>query len=64
MALTAAPGAVLVSMYLLARPTGLEWFPALFYLKLLVSHLPAEEPYARRTADGSAPCEAVDTTPG
>lgn len=36
---------LLVSMYLLRQPEGLEWFLPLFYLKLLVSHLPKEEPY-------------------
>jgi hypothetical protein len=37
--------ALLISMYLLQQPIGLEWFLPLFYLKLLVSHLPKEEPY-------------------
>ena len=36
---------LLISMYLLRQPVGLEWFLPLFYLKLLVSHLPKEEPY-------------------
>ena len=38
-------GAILLSIYVLEAPTGLEWFLPLFYLKLLVSHLPREEPY-------------------
>jgi hypothetical protein len=37
--------AFLISTYLLRQPRGLEWFLPLFYLKLLVSHLPTEEPY-------------------
>jgi hypothetical protein len=37
--------ALLLSMYVLRRPPALEWFLPLFYLKLLVSHLPKEEPY-------------------
>jgi hypothetical protein len=36
---------LLISMYFLRQPEGLEWFLPLFYLKLLVSHLPKEEPY-------------------
>jgi hypothetical protein len=39
----AAP-VLLISMYLLRQPKGLEWFLPLFYLKLLVSHLTKEEP--------------------
>ncbi|MGF1726843.1 hypothetical protein [Photobacterium nomapromontoriensis] len=37
--------ALIMSLYLLPSPVGLEWFLPLFYLKLLVSHLPYEEPY-------------------
>ena len=37
--------ALLISLYVLSQPVGLEWFLPLFYLKLLVSHLPKEEPY-------------------
>lgn len=44
-AFSAYAGALLVSMYLLEQPAGLEWFLPMFYLKLLVSHLPKEEPY-------------------
>lgn len=44
-ALAVYAGALLMAMYGLARPTGLEWFLPLFYLKLLVGHLPTEEPY-------------------
>jgi len=36
---------LLIAMYLLPQPAGLEWFLPLFYLKLLVSHLLKEEPY-------------------
>ncbi|MEL6187918.1 MAG: hypothetical protein AAFU79_25120, partial [Myxococcota bacterium] len=38
-------GAILLSLYAAATPAGLEWFLPVFYLKLLVSHLPKEEPY-------------------
>jgi hypothetical protein len=37
--------ALLISIYVLRQLVGLEWFLPLFYLKLLVSHLPKEEPY-------------------
>jgi hypothetical protein len=37
--------ALLLALYVLAQPVGLEWFLPLFYLKLLVGHLPEEEPY-------------------
>ena len=37
--------ALLISMYLLTPPLGLEWFLPFFYMKLLVSHLPKEESY-------------------
>lgn len=43
--LTLYGGTVLLTTYLLEAPLGLEWFLPLFYLKLLVSHLPQEEPY-------------------
>ncbi|MBW1735812.1 MAG: hypothetical protein JRJ09_18650 [Deltaproteobacteria bacterium] len=38
-------GAILLCIYVLRQPEGLEWFLPLLYLKLLVSHLPKEEPY-------------------
>lgn len=38
-------GGLLISLYLLQHPKGLEWFLPLFYLKLFVCHLPKEEPY-------------------
>lgn len=44
-ALVAFACALLMSMYVLPNPVGLEWFLPLFFLKLLVSHLPKEEPY-------------------
>jgi hypothetical protein len=44
-AVTVYACALLMSIYVLSQPTGLEWFLPLFYLKLLVSHLPKEEPY-------------------
>ncbi|MEO0971937.1 MAG: hypothetical protein AAFX85_02495 [Pseudomonadota bacterium] len=44
-------GAIVLCDVVLARPAGLEWFAPLFYLKLLVSHLPTEEPY-RPGGDG------------
>lgn len=37
--------ALLLTLYMLESPSGLEWFLPLFYLKLLVSHLVKEEPY-------------------
>jgi hypothetical protein len=49
---------LLISMYLLRQPEGLEWFLPLFYLKLLVSHLPKEEPY--RPYEPSKQSNAVD----
>ena len=44
-AVTSYACALLLSIYILRQPAGLEWFLPLFYLKLLVSHLPKEEPY-------------------
>lgn len=49
-AYTAYGFSLLLPLYLLYSPQGLEWFLPLFYLKLLVSHLPKEEPY-RPAAD-------------
>ena len=48
-AMTAYACALVISIYVLRQPDGLGWFLPLFYLKLLVSHLPKEEPY--RPAD-------------
>lgn len=36
---------LLLSLYILESPLGLEWFLPFFYLKLLVSHLPAQKSY-------------------
>ncbi|MEM9317059.1 MAG: hypothetical protein AAGA95_20810 [Pseudomonadota bacterium] len=36
---------LVATIYGLAFPKGLEWFLPLFYLKLLVSHLPPETPF-------------------
>jgi hypothetical protein len=44
-ALAAYAGALLLAVCGLAQPAGLEWFLPLFYLKLLVSHLPKETPF-------------------
>lgn len=44
-ALAAYACALLIALYVLVQPAGLEWFLPLFYLKLLVSYLPKEEPY-------------------
>ncbi|MFP4276879.1 MAG: hypothetical protein ACLFQC_01225 [Wenzhouxiangella sp.] len=44
-ALVMYAGSVLLSLYVLASPPGMEWFLPLFYLKLLVAHLPREEAY-------------------
>lgn len=38
-------GGVLLALYALAPPARMEWFLPLFYLKLLVAHLPKEEAY-------------------
>ncbi|MCW8127164.1 hypothetical protein [Microbulbifer halophilus] len=38
-------GSVLLALYALEPPPGMEWFLPLFYLKLLVAHLPKEEAY-------------------
>ncbi|RFA29298.1 hypothetical protein CAI21_09465 [Alkalilimnicola ehrlichii] len=35
-------GSLLMALYVLKAPVGLEWFLPLFYLKLLVAHLPKE----------------------
>lgn len=37
--------ALLLSLYVFETPAGLEWFLPFLFLKLLVSHLPKEEPY-------------------
>jgi len=36
---------LLIALYLLPQPAGVEWFLPLFYLKVLVTHLVKEEPY-------------------
>ncbi|NGX15586.1 hypothetical protein [Wenzhouxiangella sp. XN24] len=47
-------GSILLALYVLASPPGMEWFLPLFYLKLLVAHLPREEAYRpEREADES-----------
>jgi len=38
-------GSLLITLYGLEQPIGLEWFLPTFYIKLLLSHLPKEEPY-------------------
>ncbi len=50
--MTAYAIAALLSLYAFRQPPGLEWFLFLFYFKLLVCHLPREEPYrpARETS--------------
>lgn len=44
-AMTAYAIATWLALFWFRQPPGLEWFLFLFYLKLLVSHLPQEEPY-------------------
>ncbi|NGP53539.1 hypothetical protein [Thioalkalivibrio sp. XN8] len=44
-ALVMYAGSIPLALYVLASPPGLEWFLPLFYLKLLVAHLPREEAY-------------------
>jgi hypothetical protein len=41
---------ILLSLYVVVSPAGLEWFPPFLYLKLLVSHLVREEPYSSQTS--------------
>ena len=51
--LTAFTGGYLLAGFVVSSAPGLEWFLPLLYLKLLVAHLPKEEPYrpdARRGA--------------
>ncbi len=36
---------LIISLYVVESPVGLEWFLPVFYLKLLVSHILREEPY-------------------
>lgn len=38
-------GALMIILYGIEQPVGLEWFLPMFYIKLLLSHLPKEEPY-------------------
>lgn len=52
-ALIGYAGGLLISLYLLEQPKGLEWFLPLLYLKLLVGHLPKEEPYRPDDTVGS-----------
>jgi len=44
-ALVMYAGSVLLPVYVLASPQGMEWFLPLFFLKILVAHLPREEAY-------------------
>lgn len=39
-------GVLLLNFYFLPATQGLEWFIPIFFLKLLVSHLPKETPFA------------------
>lgn len=43
--LTTFAVSLILTQYPVMSPEGVEWFLPLFYLKLLVSHLPREEPY-------------------
>jgi hypothetical protein len=45
-------GGILLSLYAVAPPAGLEWFPIFLYIKLLVSHLVREEPYSPQLRRG------------
>ena len=42
-------GSLLLSIYVLQTPVGLEWFLPFFYLKLLICHILREEPYRPAT---------------
>lgn len=44
-AMIAYSGSLILALYVLQVPTGLEWFLPLFYLKIFVCHLVKEEPY-------------------
>ncbi|WP_206212317.1 hypothetical protein [Wenzhouxiangella sp. XN79A] len=46
-------GSVVLGLYVLASPPGMEWFLPLFYLKLLVAHLPRETAYRPHRETGS-----------
>ncbi|MDX2141235.1 MAG: hypothetical protein SF123_24335 [Chloroflexota bacterium] len=46
LAMTFFCGSLLLGMYALPPAPGLEWFVPLFYLKLLISHLVKEAPFA------------------
>lgn len=50
MALALYMAGLVIGLWLLPTVPGLEWFLPVFYLKLLVSHLPREEPYRPVTA--------------
>jgi hypothetical protein len=45
-ALLLLSGGILLSLYVVSPPSGMEWFPPFLYTKLLVSHLIREEPYS------------------
>lgn len=62
-ALVMYAGGLLVAIYALDSPAGMEWFLPFFYLKLLVAHLPKEEPY-RPTAQRSLDARARDSAFG
>jgi hypothetical protein len=51
-ALTLYIGGLVIGLWILPTPSGLEWFLPVFYLKLLVSHLPHEEPYRPLSGEG------------
>lgn len=51
LALTLAFAAIVINLYAFAPIPGFEWFPAAFYLKLLVGHVVHEEPYRPNTGD-------------
>ncbi|MEZ8465381.1 hypothetical protein AB6D04_14065 [Vibrio splendidus] len=44
-ALTLYTLSLIISLYVVESPVGLEWFLPVFYLKLLISHILREEPY-------------------
>lgn len=41
--------ALLITLYVISVPLGLEWFAPFYYLKLLVAHLPVDPRYAEHS---------------
>lgn len=72
-ALSLYTGSLILVLYALVPPPGMEWFLPLFYLKLLVAHLPKEEAYRpereanqgfNRTLESSGPAKPGEFSGG